>query len=231
MELINELSGGEMDELVAFLSCYLPIAYSDEKPKSKVNVKNLDKLIHSGPEGYVNKLCVKACNDLWKKNIYVIDSITFQNDLYLIFDKLDKNNELILKNKCLENSTNFYNNLGKSNYCGIKVINFLNKKEEEVENEFYNLVLDFKLQDVQRGYFNEKTFLMNICNCEKVEGINENGKSEPKIVFDVQKMEKSFQEYLQESGYDKFYIPQEHRIYLNDYYYNSHQNYLKNINS
>ncbi len=68
---------------------------------------------------------------------------------------------------------------------------------------------------------------MNICNCEKVEGLTEYKKQDVQVVFDIKKMDKSFKEYLKDSGYEKFYIPEEHRIYLNEYYYNAHQNYMK----
>lgn len=71
---------------------------------------------------------------------------------------------------------------------------------------------------------------MRICNCEKVEGLREykkHKKQDLRVVFDIKKMEKSFKEYLRETGYEDYYIPQEHRIYLSDYYFEAHQNYKK----
>lgn len=41
-------------------------------------------------------------------------------------------------------------------------------------------------------------------------------------------MERSFKEYLKDTGYENYYVPKEHRIYLNDYYYQAHQNYMNN---
>lgn len=226
MEINDILKDGNLDETVAFLSCYVPMLFSNSNIKPKVNMRKIDKLIDAGPENYLDSVCIKACKALWKKNIFALDSIKYHNDTYLIFDKLDEENNKIFNEKINENSQNYFQNLGKANYFGIRVNNCLSKTQEEIENEFYNLIADFKMQDVQRGFLNEKTFLMNICNCEKVEGIKEYTENAPKIVFDEEKMEKSFKEYLIETGYDKFYIEDEHRIYLSDYYYKSHQNYL-----
>ena len=94
----------------------------------------------------------------------------------------------------------------------------------------YKLTLDFKIQDIQRGYYNEKNFLMNVCNCERVDGLRETNSSNAQIVFDVQKMDKTFREYLKDTGYEQYYLQEEHRVYLNDYYYNAHQNYLNSKN-
>ena len=228
MKINDILEDAKIDDAIAFLSCYVPMIYSDVNINTKINVRKIDKLIKQGPETYLDSICIKACQELWKKNIYVLDSIKFHNDTYLILDTLDKNNQEIFEYKRKNNAQNYCKDIGNAKYFGIRVNNCLAKTQEEIEIEFYNLVSCFEMQDVQRGYLNEKTFLMNICDCEKVEGIKEYEENNPKIVFDSQKMEKSFKEYLIETGYDRLYIEDEHRIYLNDYYYNSHQNYLNN---
>lgn len=228
MEINDILQNGEEDEIIAFLSSYVPMLYSDMNFKVNSRIKDIDRLINEGPNQYINSVCVKACEDLWKKNIYVLDSVEFDNDIYLIFDKLDKKNKTIFKSKNKQNKQNYYEDLGEECYFGIRVNDCLSKNDEQIENEFCKLVSDFEIQDVQRGFLNEKAFLMNICNCEKVKGIKEYEDNNPEIVFDRKKVEKTFDEYLKETGYEKFYIPKENRIYLNEHYYNSHQNYLKN---
>lgn len=226
MEIEEILKDADEDEIIAFLSSYVPMLYSDTNFKTNIKLKDIDDLINQGPEKYVNALCVKACEELWKKNIYVLDSVEFHNNIYLILDKLDSKNEAIFKEKNKENESNYYKDWGEESYFGIKVEDCLTKNNEKIEQEFCDLVSVFKMQDIQRGYLDEKTFLMNICNCEKVEGIKEYEKNNPEIVFDKKKQEKTFDEYLKETGYDKFYNKKENRIYINEYYYNSHQNYL-----
>lgn len=228
MDLDNILENSSQDELLAFLSCYVPMAFSDTKVNSipKINFREMNELIMKGPKDYIEPLCVSACEDLWKKNIYVLASINVNNDLYLILDKLSNENMEIFKSKYREDSDSYCANLGKGKYIGVKVENYLEQKN--VEKQFKDLVSVFKMQDIQRGYLTEKTFLMNICNCEKVEGMSENKRQDLQIVFDIEKMNKSFKEYLNDTGYSEFYVPEEHRIYLNEYYYNAHQNYINN---
>lgn len=230
MEIDNLLENdNSKDDLLAFLSYYVPMAFSDTKisnQDAKINFREMNELIMKGPEGYVEPLCVEACKDLWKKNIYVLASINTKGDLYLILDKLNADNTKVFKNKYKQNPDNYCLNIGKGKYLGIKVENF--EEKENVEQQFKDLVSDFEMQDIQRGYMTEKTFLMNVCNCEKVQGLTEYKKQDLEVVFDVEKMDKSFKEYLKDSIYADFYVPKEHRIYLNEYYYQAHINYLNN---
>lgn len=232
MEIDNLLNNNDSDDnLLAFLTAYVPEAFQGNFSKGfeNINLKEIDELIIEGPEKYIESVCIKACKKLWNKNIYSLASFEKNDDLYLILDKLDAENMRIFRNKYKENSENYFMNVGAGKYYGIKISDYL--EIENCEEEFINLTSDFKMQDIQRGYLTEKTFLMNICNCEKVEGLREykkHKKQDLRVVFDINKMEKSFKEYLKESGYENLYVPQEHRIYLNDYYYNAHQNYKKN---
>ena len=69
---------------------------------------------------------------------------------------------------------------------------------------------------------------MNVCDCEKVEGMKENSENlNIKIVFDENKMEKTFEEYLKEKNFEHLYLKEEDRIYLDQYYLDAHKNYLK----
>lgn len=231
MEIDNLLDNAVADDkLLAFLTAYVPISFSGTSSDklSKIDYRKMDELIQNGPEKYLDPICIKACKKMWEKNIYVLASIDINDDLYLILDRLDAENMRIFRNKYKENSENYFMNMGTGKYFGVVISDYA--EIENCEAWFVDLVSDFKMQDIQRGYLTEKTFLMKICNCEKVEGLREYKKhknQDLRVVFDINKMEKSFKEYLKETGYENLYIPQEHRIYINDYYYEAHQNYKK----
>lgn len=67
---------------------------------------------------------------------------------------------------------------------------------------------------------------MTVCDCEKVEGLTERSGNNAQIVFDIQKMDKPFRDYLKDSGYEQYYVQDEHRVYMNDFYFNAHKKYL-----
>lgn len=226
MELEDFMGKYEKEELIAFLTSYVPIAFSDTNTSiPKIKNKEINELIAKGPENYIAPECIKACENLWSKNIYVLASVNIKGEMYLILDKLSPENMEIFKSKYRKKPENYCTNLGKEKYIAIKTLSSNNK---EISEQLEELVSDFRLQDIQRGYFTEKTFLMNVCNCEKVEGLKEYKNENVQIVFDIEKMERSFKEYLKDTGYENYYVPKEHRIYLNDYYYQAHQNYMNN---
>lgn len=222
-------SNASDDELVAFLTAYIPKAFKEKNTKKipKIDSKKMDELIMSGPENYIEPICVEACKILWNKNIFALGTLNIADDLYLILDKLDNENMKIFRNKYKENTENYFLNLGSGKHLGIKLADF--KKQKNASKRLKKLAEDFVMQDIQRGYMTEKTFLMNICNCEKVEGLKEYKKQDLQVVFDINKMEKSFKEYLQETNYSDLYVPKEHRIYINEYYFKAHQNYKDSI--
>lgn len=233
MDIEKILNDSQIDESVAFLSSLIPMVYSDSLQRdtieSRIDLKGINEKIQIGPKSYIKPVCIDAANQLRWKNIYVLASLKIGNRMYLILDKLNDENMTILKNKCKENPENYFLNLDDSDYFGIRV-NRVNKKTgQKISNEFLSLISEFRMQDIQRGYFNEKNFLMNICDCEKVEGLKEFQKSDANIVFDINKMDKSFREYLKDSGYEQYYLQDEHRIYLNEFYYNAHLNYLNRL--
>lgn len=221
------LENGTREEVVAFLSYYIPLVSTDEDLQEKLQKLNTIMKPKNEQEEYRRLKCTTLRKNLENKNISVLDVQKSSKNVFLVLDKLDNNNSKIFKNKHKENPENYCVNLKNPDYFALKIKNVPTKTTKELEEELCDLVSEFELQDIQRGYLNEKSFLMNVCNCEKVEGIRENAKNDPKIVFDVNKMEKSFREYLKETGYENLYIQDEHRIYLNNYYYNCHQKYIK----
>ena len=230
MELENILNNGNIDESVAFLLSLLQVSNSEIQKtsdfESKIDLKNIDEKIAKGPKYYLDPIYIEVAEELQKKNIFVIATVEYHGFIYLVLDKLDLDNMKILKAKFKENSTNYFINYEKSNYSGIRVKKSSDQTNRNISNEFLLYASDFKLQDIQRGYLNEKNFLMDICNCEKVEGLKEIKPDDAKIVFDINKMDKSFRDYLNDSGYEQYYLPEEHRIYLNEFFFNAHKNYL-----
>lgn len=233
MELENILNDDNMGEEVAFLVSLLQVSNSDIHKtsdfESKINLKNINEKIEKGPKFYLDPICIEVAEKLQKKNIFTLATVKYHDYIYLILDKLDLENMKILKEKYKENPNNYFINFEKSNYSGIRVKKANDKTEKNISDEFLSYASDFKIQDIQRGYLNEKNFLMNICNCEKVEGLKELKADDAKIVFDINKMDKSFRDYLNYSGYEQYYLQDEHRIYLNDFYFNAHKNYLDNL--
>lgn len=233
MELENILNNGNIDESVAFLLSLLQVSNSEIQKtsdfESKIDLKNIDEKIAKGPKYYLDPIYIEVAEELQKKNIFTVATVNYHDYIYLILDKLDLENMKILKEKYKENPNNYFINFEKSNYSGIRVKKSSDQTNRNISNEFLLYASDFKLQDIQRGYLNEKNFLMDICNCEKVEGLKEIKPDDAKIVFDINKMDKSFRDYLNDSGYEQYYLPEEHRIYLNEFYFNAHQNYLDNL--
>lgn len=226
MDLDSIFGNCSREELSAFLTYYLPLAEPQEIGIPPINFKQVDDFIMKGPSHYVDPTCVSACDGLWEKNIYALASVNVNDDLYLVLDKLNTENTAIFRDKYKENPENYCLNFGNDKSLAIRIANYEN--EPDAEEQLEELVKDFKMQDIQRGFLTEKTFLMDICDCEKVEGLKEYKKQDVEVVFDVKKMNKTFKEYLKGTEYEDYYIPKEHRIYLNQFYYDAHQNYINN---
>ena len=230
MDIESILDNGNKEEVTAFLSYLIAILnpdnYQFNYTNKFINISKIDENIQNGPKSYLNPVCIEVAEKLIEKNIFVIHSFRFHNYMYLLLDKLSTENMKIFKNKYKENKLNYFLNFEKTDFFGIRINNCNIKTYKQISNEFIKFSSDFEMQDIQRGYLNEKNFLMNICNCEKVEGIKEFKNSNAQIVFDVKKMDKSFREYLKDSGYEQYYLQDEHRVYLNDFYFNAHQKYL-----
>ena len=235
MNIENLLNSSNTEEGIAFLTSLIPMIYSDtpqmnnSKISTSIDLENINEKILAGPKSYIDDICVNAAEYLQSKNIFVLASVKFNDYIYLLLDKLSSENMSILKEKYKELPQNYFINFERSNYSGIRVKQAKGKKWKNIANEFVSLASGFHMQDIQRGYFNEKNFLMNVCDCEKVEGLKEFKSNDAQIVFDVNKMDKSFREYLRDSGYEQYYVQEEHRIYLNDFYLNAHNNYLETL--
>ena len=234
MDIENIMDSSKQEEVATFLTYIIPFISLEEDTdvniKSFIDLKNIEDKIAVGPESYLDTSCVEVAKILREKNIYAIASLRTDKYMYLFLDRLSSDNMKILKDKHRENSRNYFMHYENTDYFGIRVFQN-NRENKKISEEFLELISDFKMQDIQRGFYNEKNFLMNVCDCEKVEGLKEMKADEAQIVFDVNKMDKSFRDYLKESGYENYYVQEEHRVYFNEFYFNAHQNYLKENNS
>lgn len=241
--LIKETTNNE--ELAAFLSVYMTLETQDNQVAEHINYEyeepeevivsskkleemrkiQVHQIIKEGIEKHINELCIDTCQDLWKKNIYTKEIKIDENKIEIVLDKLNSENISIFGKRAEKNENKYI--LNENNDYTIQ-IQKANKTDGAIKSELKNSVKYFFIQDVETGFFNKKKFLMNVCDCEKVEGMKENSENlNIKIVFDENKMEKTFEEYLKEKNFEHLYLKEEDRIYLDQYYLDAHKNYLK----
>ena len=227
MDIENFLESGNEEEVIAFFTSFIPTINCDNKDNSlSINFNKLTEIIPNDLDTYLDESCIPAAEELRKKNIFVIGSLKTNEYTYLLLDKLSQENMNIFKEKMKTNKINYFLNTENLDYFGLRAKN----TSRTVAKKLLSLISDFEMQDIQRGFLNEKNFLMNVCDCEKVEGLKEFEARKAEVVFDVQKMDKSFKDYLKDSGYEQYYLKDEHRVYINNFYFDAHQNYLNAIN-
>ncbi len=185
----------------------------------------IHEIAKEGIEKHVNELCIEVCQDLWNKNIYTKSIKVDDENIEIVLDKLNGENNLIFEKRMKKDTEKYYKDLENEYTVNI---NRQNKSDKSIKTELKNAVKYFVMQDVEIGFVDKQKFLMNICDCEKVEGMKENAKKlNLEIVFDENKMEKTFEEYLKEKDFEHLYLEEEDRIYLDKFYLDGHINYLK----
>lgn len=201
-----------------------------EERKEFVNTKirenmQVHQIIRDGIGKHIHSLCIDTCRNLWDKNIYTKKIKVDDEKIEIVLDKLSEDNKSIFERRAKKSKEKY---IIDENGDYVLRINRARKSDGTIKNELKNIEKYFFLQDVEIGFLNKEKFLMNICDCEKVEGMKENSPNlNLKIVFDESKMEKTFEEYLKEKDYEHLYIPDENRVYMDEYYLDGHRNYLK----
>ena len=195
-----------------------------EDKKYKVKSKPIHEIYKEGLENYIEEPCVKVCKEVWDKNIFTKESIIDGEEVKIVFDKLSDENSQIFKN---------LSNLDREHYCysnnnePILRVSCNRENYFTVSNELEELASPFKLQDITSGYMTEKEFLMNICSCEKVEGIKEHTKDwKAEFIFDPNKVVKNLSENFKEYSYDDLFVAEEGRIYKDKFYLDAHKKFL-----
>lgn len=215
--------------------------------------------VEAHPEVYILEECIEACKILWSKNIYTfmvsdrgdIDSSwieVFENGLSPVNMDVIKNmtGEDIIKYKYHRSCINF----------GVKCVGQEAKERLiELANSFqmqdvcegyaYMSVNDALINlgicryvenpdyyPMESPYFgkvsfdNPQEFGNYIVKYEKWQ--NSINSKETLPVYDPTKLSKPKEEYFKEAGF--VYVPSEERVYLSDYHYQKHLNYLKSLN-
>ena len=216
------------EELVDVLEFLIPELYDAkdaEETKAKIENKvQVHKNIFSlEASKAVDPICEAACQRLWDNNIFTKGIVRTSDSISIVLDKLSFKNQLEFELKAEENPNKYVSENGSYKITVYK----LNKNDNEIKDEFYNAVTMFKLQDVESGYITKDKFLMEVCDCEKVDGVKEYAPNDDVTInFDSNKMEKSFEDYLKEKNYENLYVPSENRIYLNKFYLDGHKKFL-----
>ncbi len=221
----EQLQDEDLVDVLEFLIPELYNAKEAEETKAKIENKvQVHKNIFSlEASKAVDPMCEAACQRLWDRNIFTKGIVKSADSISIILDKLSYKNQLEFELKAEENPNKYVCENGNYRITIYKV----NKNENEIKDEFYNSVQMFKMQDVESGFISKDKFLMEICDCEKVEGVREYASNDGiTIDFDSNKMEKSFEDYLKEKNYENLYVPSENRIYLNKFYLDGHKKFL-----
>lgn len=196
------------------------------KPNTVINRRNkvlVHKIVKDGIETHINPICVKVYKKLLDRNIFVKDVFVNDSRIRITLDKLSLENELIYNESCQFHPQK-YKKIG-NNY--VLEIQRENKSDSVLKNELVKSMRFLSMQDVQIGFIDKKRFLMNFCDCEKVEGHTDlEYNKNIKIIFDESKMEKSFEEYLVDKKLDRLYSTDNGKVYLDEYYLNAHLKYL-----
>ena len=196
------------------------------KPNTVINRRNkvlVHKIVKDGIETHINPICVKVYKKLLDRNIFVKDVFVNDSRIRITLDKLSLENELIYNESCQFHPLK-YKKIG-NNY--VLEIQRENKSDSVLKNELVKSMRFLSMQDVQIGFIDKKRFLMNFCDCEKVEGHTDlEYNKNIKIIFDESKMEKSFEEYLVDKKLDRLYSTDNGKVYLDEYYLNAHLKYL-----
>ena len=216
----------DIDIVASLLTSYVSDDKKNEKDsKYRIKSKPIHTIYKEGIENYIQEPCILACKKSWDKNVFTKESIINEDGINIVYDKLSDENKRIFNNLVKKDNKHYcYSNNGDPI---IKIKKYEKNNKREIEKELANLAEPFKIQDITTGYMTQKEFLMNICSCEKVDGIKEHTKDwEAKFVFDPEKVEKSFEEYLHEYSYERLYVPQEGRIYRDEFYLQAHNKFL-----
>jgi len=211
--------------------------------------------VEANPRQFIIEECIPACEELWSKNIYTYMVSDHVNKgvcwIEIIYDSLSDENKQIYKELSGDDVIKFSYHTGAINFG-------VNKVGLEGQQRLLELAKRFKMQDVPKyqAYITHEDFLMSYCNCydeipnpeyeemkapwdagipmdqmveymRKYEEWQDSIKSRETIkVFNPNKQTKSLEELVLEHNM----ILEGNRIYLSQFHYDKHQNYLNSLN-
>lgn len=230
-DILNYTS--DVDVIVSILTSFFSCTEKETEVKEnkyKINTKPIHEIHKEGIEKYIEEPCTLVCKNSWNKNIFTKASIVDKDEVKIVFDKLSDENLNIFRDLALKDEKHYRFSSNNEPEIRIKLNEFNTQKE--ISDNLNLLAEPLKLQDITSGYMTKTEFLMKICNCERVDGLKEhtsNWKAE--FVFDPSKVEKTFEEYLHEYSYEKLFVPQEERIYKDQFYLDAHRRFLNSNRS
>lgn len=208
--------------------------------------------VENNPKRFIIEECIPACQELWKKNIYTFMVSDHLNEgvcwIEVLFDSLSDENKEIFFQLSGEDVIRFTYHKGAINF-GVKCVG----KEGQIR--LLELAKMFKMQDVpeNQAYISPQKFLMNYCGCyDEIPNPNyqemkpvwemdlpHDGMIEYMKQYDEWKDSQESEEFIYIFNPNKASLPlselvKEHqmildddRIYLSEFHYKKHQNYLE----
>ena len=194
--------------------------------------------VEINPQEYIIPECLEACKILWSKNIFTFmcsNNDDFGYTWIATYDLSNENQEVLEKLKTMGYV---------DKYRGAPKL-FVNEMGINAKNKLIELSNQFVMQDIPYGYQSVESFLMNTCNCYKDIPNPEYEYMKPADEKDWDKyiafldygdsiksqktIKRKIAKYINEAGLSNLYVENEDKIYLNNYYLNKHNNYLKYI--
>ena len=212
------------------------------------------QVVMDHPEKYIIPENLAAINYLWNMNILTEQTNDYSNeDSWIAIGSLSEENEKVFTQ--IRNNPAYFNESipGVLTHHGRGFRVPVKPGTRDTLKDFMPLFSLFKLQDVPKeGYMTVEEFYINHTDCFRVVR-NPYLKREPKIfeytnieeyekawkewannpypetprirVFDPEKVTKSLEEYLKESGYLGLYDPEEGKVFYNKRLYDGHMKY------
>ena len=212
------------------------------------------ELVETNPRRFIIEECIPACQELWSKNIYTFMVSDHLNEgqcwVEIIADGLSDENKDVFMNLSGEDVIKFSYHKGAINF-GVNLVG------KEGQLRLLELAKQFQMQDVpvNQAYITMQDFLMKYCDCydeipnpnyiemepawkmdlsieqiadymEKYDEWQDSPASQKTFKkFNPNKLTKSVNEVAEEKGM----IIDGDRVYLSEFHYKKHQNYLKTL--
>ena len=213
------------------------------------------EMVEANPRRYIIEECIPACLELWNKNIYTFMVSDHLNEgmcwIEVIEDNLSGENKEIYNQLFGHDVVKFSYHSGTLNF-GVECVGKVGQEK------LLELAKQFKMQDVpyNQAYVSVQDFLMNYCGCydevpnsnyrdmkspwsmglplnelneylKKYDAWQESIESKKTLKqFNANKRIKPIEELVTEHNM----IFEDDRVYLSEFHYKKHQNYLNYIN-
>ena len=209
------------------------------------------EMVEKNPRRFIIEECIPACQALWRKNIYTFMVSDHLNEgvcwIEVIYDTLSDENKEIFQQLSGDDIIKFSYHNGTVNF-GVNMVG------EKAQKRLLEIAKMFRMQDVPEklAYLSEEDFLLNHCGCydevnnpdyyemlapwerdlpmdelitelDKYDEWKDSIHSQKTIrIFNPNKTTRPVAELAKEHGF----IYEDGRIYLGDFHYYKHHNYI-----